>query len=319
MIHIRALRPEDEPLLPQFLALVAHEENVETVLSHLDLARYVGGWGREGDTAVVAQDEETREVVGMAWARFWTPDNRGFGWVDELTPELAAAVKSELQNQGVGARLIEALKCRLRAIALDVRWDALHQKWVSAPQKVEAEQLPPLSVSLNVRADSPAVRLYKGLGFTRIAGSERTNRTGGQSFTMNAPLHEGQWHHERLQRSFVLAQGDAPRFFVHVEFLARLRFDVFTSEEIERFEGVMGSLPGAGQSMGSGADWKTTFNYYGLDTGKMAIHDANLFARINSHGLRVAGDVHWKQWCEWEDAFLAGAHDFPHEMRVRSL
>lgn len=167
MILIRAFSPDDEPLLPHFLALAAHERDTQTVLLHPQLARYVKDWGRDGDTAVVAQNDGADAVVGMAWARLWTHDNRGFGYVDEQTPELAVAVEPQFQGRGLGTQLIGALQDELRA-----------QPWVGA------------FVSLNVRADSPAVRLYERLRFRRIEGSERTNRTGGVSFSMSAPLHE---------------------------------------------------------------------------------------------------------------------------------
>ena len=162
MIPIRAFQTADATVLPCFLALAAHEDDIQVALSNPDLARYIDGFGRAGDCAVVAAHNE--EIVGVAWARVWTPHNRGFGWIDAQTPEMAIAVAPELCNQGIGARLIRALKSELRAAG--------------------ARQ-----VALNVRADSPAVRLYQRLGFGKVSGSERTNRTGGQSFNMSATLN----------------------------------------------------------------------------------------------------------------------------------
>ena len=161
MIQIRAFQLSDELQLARFLALAAHENNVQTVLDNPNLARYVDAFGRAGDCAVVAHDSE--QIVGLAWARLWTPDSHGFGWVDEATPEMAIAVETGFREMGVGARLVEALKSQLREMG--------------------AEQ-----ISLNVRADSAAVRLYEKLGFEKIVGSERINRTGGQSFNMRATL-----------------------------------------------------------------------------------------------------------------------------------
>lgn len=161
MIQIRAFEDGDKSQLARFLALAAHEADTQIVLSNPNLARYIGNFGRADDCAVVAQSDE--EIVGIAWARLWMPDDHGFGWVDEATPEMAIAVETNFQNQGIGAHLIEALKSELRA--------------KSATQ-----------MSLNVRADSPAVRFYQRLGSEKIASSERTNRTGGVSFNMLAPL-----------------------------------------------------------------------------------------------------------------------------------
>jgi len=163
MIHIRPFESRDKALLPHFLAIAAHEEDVKIAMSNPNLARYVAGFGRDGDVAVVAEDGEAGAVVGVVWARFWTRNNFGFGFVDEATPELAVAVEVELQGQGIGARLIEALMSELRVSRCE-------------------------QVSLNVRADSRVVAFYERLGFVKIEGSERTNRTGGQSFNMKARL-----------------------------------------------------------------------------------------------------------------------------------
>ncbi len=163
MICIRPFASRDATLLPRFLLLAAHENEAEVVMLNPNLARYVARFGRDGDTAVVAENSETRKIVGIAWARFWTRDECGFGWVDEQTPELAVAVEPEYRGQGIGARLVEALFEELRAKGVQ-------------------------QVSLNARATSRAVRLYERLGFREIEGSGRTNRTGGQSFNMKTRL-----------------------------------------------------------------------------------------------------------------------------------
>ena len=161
MISIRAFQLADKSHLPRFLALAAHETDVKIVLDNPKLARYIENFGSMGDCAFVAHNDE--EIVGVVWARFWTIDNCGFGWVDEKTPEMAIAIENNFQNIGIGTRLIQELKSELRA--------------QNATQ-----------ISLNVRADSPAVRLYRKMGFEEIAESERTNRVGGVSFNMLAPL-----------------------------------------------------------------------------------------------------------------------------------
>lgn len=161
MPQIRAFQLADKTQLPRFLALAAHEADAQIVLANPNLARYVEDFGRAGDCAVVAHNDE--QIVGIAWARLWTPDAHGFGWIDEATPEMAIAVEAEFCGQGIGARLIEELKMELR--------------------ETGATQ-----IALNVRADSPAVRLYEKLGFAKVDGSERHNRAGGISFNMLALL-----------------------------------------------------------------------------------------------------------------------------------
>ncbi|RYX86671.1 N-acetyltransferase [bacterium] len=173
MIGIRVSGAVDEALVARFLALAAHEEAVEVVFANPALATYAQGWGRKGDSALVAEDETTHKVVGMCWARFWTAEQHGFGWIDEWTPELAIAVEPQFQGQGIGARLIEALKVELLSVSM---------------LDSQGASFRPERVALNVRADSPAVRLYERVGFVRVEGSERQNRTGSISYNMVAPL-----------------------------------------------------------------------------------------------------------------------------------
>ena len=54
------------------------------------LWRYVSGWGRRGDAAVVAL--EGGFPIGAAWFRLFARDEPGFGFVDEQTPEVSIAV-----------------------------------------------------------------------------------------------------------------------------------------------------------------------------------------------------------------------------------
>ncbi len=320
MIQIRALEIFDEPLLPRFLALAAHEEEIEVVLANPALALYVENWGRAGDCAVVAEDTESRAVVGMAWARFWTPEHHGFGWVDELTPEMAVAVEAEFQGQGIGTRLVEALKCRLRAILRAARWDARHQQLVCATRAVEVEQpemlLAPDQVILNVRDESPAVRLYERLGFFRVAGSERQNRTGGVSFNMSAPLQKGNWRQGEMARSIHTNWAGAPADFISINYSYGLRFDLFTRDEHETFIELMVSLPGTDADLWKfdGFDRRTTWSYFGPAPVKAAIHWAHLAAFWQEGQLRVYGDLKAEDWARWEDAFLKKVHSFPYDL-----
>jgi ribosomal protein S18 acetylase RimI-like enzyme len=114
------------------------------VLSRPEIAKYVEGWGRAGDIGLVAVDLDGREAIGAAWLRLFTGADRGFGYVDDRTPELGIAVVPHRRGEGIGTALLTGLLDAARE-----RYDA---------------------VSLSVSADNPAVRLYERLGFARVAG-----------------------------------------------------------------------------------------------------------------------------------------------------
>ena len=94
-----------------------------------EFARYVESWGRPGDAGFVAHDAANSQLLGAVWFR---PPK------EDATPELAFAVKAGHRKHGIGAALLT--------------------HWVKAnPEQSE--------ISLRVRSDSPAVRLYERFGF----------------------------------------------------------------------------------------------------------------------------------------------------------
>ena len=153
---IRQLKTEDEQTLWTMLMYAAHESSLSGVKANPALTRYVEAWGRTGDVGVVAEQNGT--PVGAAWVRLWSPDNRGYGYVSDDVPELAIAVIPEVRGQGIGTVLLSEILALAEA---------------SVP-----------AVSLSIRADNPALRLYERTGFVRVAGSDVVNRTGGVSFSM---------------------------------------------------------------------------------------------------------------------------------------
>jgi ribosomal protein S18 acetylase RimI-like enzyme len=74
---------------------------------------YVKGWGRPGDTALIAVEDGF--PVGAAWYRLFRRDQPGYGFIDEETPELAIAVVPSRRGHGLGEALLEALAERARA------------------------------------------------------------------------------------------------------------------------------------------------------------------------------------------------------------
>jgi ribosomal protein S18 acetylase RimI-like enzyme len=105
------------------------------------LERYVAGWGRRGDTALVAIDE--LQPVGAAWYRLFAADEPGYGFVDEDTPELTIAVVPSRRGRGLGRELLGALLEQAQEDGFD-------------------------TVSLSVEPGNPALRLYEQHGFEQV-------------------------------------------------------------------------------------------------------------------------------------------------------
>jgi GNAT superfamily N-acetyltransferase len=118
------------------------------------VSRYVRGWGRSGDTAVIAL--EGGFPVGAAWYRVFGDDEPGYGYVDERTPELAIAVVPSKRGHGIGDELLKALLEKAR--------DAGYER-----------------LSLSVEPGNPARKLYERHGFTVVG-------QGDEAWTMVADL-----------------------------------------------------------------------------------------------------------------------------------
>lgn len=118
------------------------------------VSRYVRGWGRPGDTAIIAL--EGGFPVGAAWFRLFPPAEPGYGFVDASTPELAIAVVPSKRGHGIGDELLQALLDKAKAAGYD-------------------------SLSLSVEPGNPARKLYERHGFDVVD-------EGDEAWTMVAEL-----------------------------------------------------------------------------------------------------------------------------------
>ena len=154
MVGIRELRADEVSFLEDMLyAAITWNPQRRLPLPKAELLQlpqltiFHEGWGREGDTALVAELDGRR--VGLVWYRFFTEDVHGEGFVDEATPEVAIAVVEEERGNGIGAALMQAVHERARADGV-------------------------ARISLSVDHDNPARRLYERLGYVEVArGDER--------------------------------------------------------------------------------------------------------------------------------------------------
>jgi ribosomal protein S18 acetylase RimI-like enzyme len=121
-VVIRDLRDDEEEFLRDMLFAALswnperHLPSREWVLDHPQAAIYHRGWGRPGDTALVAEEEG--ELLGLVWWRRFTEADHGHGFVDEQTPELGIGVREGYRSRGVGRALMLAAEERARADGL---------------------------------------------------------------------------------------------------------------------------------------------------------------------------------------------------------
>jgi len=91
--------------------------------------------------------EADHQLVGAIWGRLLTNENKGFGYIDDNTPELSMAVKNEYRNQGIGTELIKAITSEYQKIGVN-------------------------NLSLSVDKANNASDLYKRLGFEIVEETE---------------------------------------------------------------------------------------------------------------------------------------------------
>jgi ribosomal protein S18 acetylase RimI-like enzyme len=133
MFYLSIFVPEGQPAYP------------ESIIDLPGLSIYIEGFGRERDFGFVC--EHDGKPVGAIWGRVFKSDKKGFGYIDEKTPELGMAVLPEYRNKGIGTDLLTRfLK--------------------------EAKQRGCRSVSLSVDKRNPAKRLYERAGFTVFRENE---------------------------------------------------------------------------------------------------------------------------------------------------
>lgn len=149
-IEIRPVRQEEYPLLEDFLYDAIYlPEGMEApsrdIICQPELAVYIKDFGQPDDLCMVA--ESYGHILGAVWTRILAGKVKGYGNVDEHTPEFAISIKKEFRRQGIGSKLMREMIALLK--------------------KKRYEK-----VSLSVNKDNYAYKMYGKLGFQVIREQE---------------------------------------------------------------------------------------------------------------------------------------------------
>jgi ribosomal protein S18 acetylase RimI-like enzyme len=150
---IRLAAENDEPFLWEMLYQAIYipagcEPLPKQIIYEATLSKYVADWGQSDDLGFIAIDAGSQQPIGAVWARLFSDENKGYGYVDDATPELSIAIVPEWRGRGVGTALLKAL--------------------------IETAQLRYPALSLSVSTDNPARSLYERLGFDIQSASENS-------------------------------------------------------------------------------------------------------------------------------------------------
>ena len=148
--RIREIKPSETCLLKDFLyeaIFQRDEENLlpKDIINKPELRVFIEGFGKPDDYCLVADIDG--KVVGAVWTRILSGEVKGYGNIDEDTPEFAISLYKEYRNMGIGIALMRKM--------LELLKERGYKR-----------------ASLSVQKDNYAVRMYKKIGFKIVKESE---------------------------------------------------------------------------------------------------------------------------------------------------
>lgn len=150
-IVIRKIEPEEIHTLEDMLyeAIYQPDENnlIQRDVLHIpEVNAHIKNFGKQKDDYCLIADVDG-EIIGAVWVRILSEPIKGYGYIDDETPEFAISLFKAYRNQGMGTRLMHAM--------------------IQYLQENDYKQ-----TSLNVKKENYAVKLYLKLGFEIVGEDE---------------------------------------------------------------------------------------------------------------------------------------------------
>lgn len=143
---VRNMKDSEFYLLEDFLyeAIFQRDKNnllPRSVVNQPELRIFIDNFGKKDDYCLVAECEE--KVIGAVWTRILAGDVKGFGNIDDKTPEFAISLYKEYRGLGIGTTLMKSM--------LELLKNKGYKK-----------------ASLAVQKDNYALTMYQAVGFEII-------------------------------------------------------------------------------------------------------------------------------------------------------
>jgi ribosomal protein S18 acetylase RimI-like enzyme/ketosteroid isomerase-like protein len=145
---IRELRSGEIPILEDMLYEAIYQPDEDnpipkSVLKIPEVEAYIKDFGSHKDDYCLVAELDSK-IIGAVWVRIISGDIKGYGYMDDSTPEFAISLFKEYRNRGIGTQLMSAMIKYLRNSGYK-------------------------QTSLNVKKENYAIKLYKKMGFEVIA------------------------------------------------------------------------------------------------------------------------------------------------------
>ena len=150
-VLIRTILPTEYSLLEDIMYEAIYHPDPKNpypkeVIYYPQVRVYWDNWGAmKDDHCLVALIDD--KIIGAVWIRTFQEEMKGYGYIDEYTPEVAIALFEEYRNQGIGTELMKQM--------------------IILMKEKNFRQ-----VSLSITKGNPAVQLYDRLGFNVIDEKE---------------------------------------------------------------------------------------------------------------------------------------------------